>query len=151
MKMLILLSLFWTCIATAQTDTACAPSTQSCDFYLCAARALNCTRNDYPLRFGYPLCQRYLSDQNHSTENLRAWLPAVRQCLQEKFVALKVSSCQRLEEAAFDTHVQCYVETGFCRLNEADKTWLVWETSWQMVYPLALQTALQVERICRSQ
>jgi hypothetical protein len=145
---------FFSLVSWAQKvveNPTCAPSTESCDYYLCKAQLLHCTESDYPVKFGYRLCQRYLMDQNQSSEALRAWLPAVRECLQEKFETLKVDSCQNIEQAAFATHVQCYVQTGFCHLSDSDKAWLVLETSWQMLYPVSMQTALEVQRACQRQ
>jgi|SRR6185312_611208 len=151
MRLLILVILFYSLSTLAQTNSVCAPSDQSCDYYACKAQELHCLPSDYPVKFGYRLCQRYLADQNQASEALRAWLPSVRECLQEKFETLKIISCQKIEHAAFATHVECYVQTGFCQLSASDKAWLVNETSWQMLDPISLQTAWQVEHACRHQ
>lgn len=140
-----------TALADGSLPSNCTPAKDSCDYYLCKARELNCTSTDYPVKFGYKLCQRYLQDQHTAPRAFETWFPAVRECLQKKFDALQLHSCQNIDETAFSTHVDCYIQTGFCQLSTSDKAWLVVETSWQMFDPLAMQTALQVQHACDQQ
>lgn len=150
MKLLIVtLSLFFSSLTLAQST--CTPTNDSCNYYLCKASQLRCTDNDYPIRFGYRLCQRYLDDQAEAPRRLTAWLPKVRLCLQQKFEQLKVSSCSNIEDAAFSTHVDCYVQTGFCDLSNSDRGWLIYETSWDMLYSESLRTAFAVNKACDAQ
>jgi hypothetical protein len=145
--LIVAMSFLFSALAFAQSS--CPPANDSCNYYLCKASQLRCTDNDYPIRFGYRLCQRYLENQSRSSDRLQAWLPKVRLCLQQKFEQLKVSSCSSVEDAAFSTHVECYVQTGFCALTARDRAWLIYVTSWDMLHSEALRTAIAVDRACK--
>lgn len=68
--------------------------------------------------YGLPYCQKFYDTKFEDPK----FGPFVRQCLQEAIRdRMEESSCDEVHTAAHASHVECYVEGGFCTLSLADK------------------------------
>ncbi len=96
----------------------------SCGYYACRdeAREVPCGPDGFPLGYGERYCNRFsLITFEHVSPAGQLWLTEVRECLQVEFDALSDElTCEDLAEAAYDTHPECYVQTGFCDLPWTD-------------------------------
>jgi hypothetical protein len=105
----------------------CTASDHDCEAYLCMEEHWDCGKKGYLQKFGYKNCQKFLKNEPNVSENLKNWFPLVRVCLQEKIfdisenVEPKPKNCEMLKSQAFESHVDCYIETGFCELNFFDR------------------------------
>ena len=93
------------------------------------------TGDAYAIEYAQKFCDLYSNNYNDFSRDGRAWVDAVRQCLQ---VALVPSlrpwvskTCRQLRDDAFDSHDDCYVNRGsgapgICELSCSD----VWKSFW---------------------
>lgn len=96
----------------------------NCDFYLKADRHFACSQDprdheQYLLRYGYRMCQKYSEKQIHWPSPLQNFITQVASCLQDKVAAYFNTSisCSALGKMAFASHYDCYLRAGFCELN----------------------------------
>jgi hypothetical protein len=123
LRYLILLLLFTPTIAQA----TCVPSDNSCEFYACKEREHACGKKGYWQDFGYPYCEKFLVDEERFSPRSQIWLQDVRYCLQERVQEVSEgTSCKNLHTQAMDSHVSCYVDTGFCDLTYMEQVRIYW-------------------------
>lgn len=110
-------------LQTAFASPQCRPSTASCAYYACAEDKLQCGEENYLTQFGAHFCEKYRSTEANFSKRGQVWLQKVRYCLQKELDRGLDSgvSCSRVEDFAFDSHVGCYVKTGYCSLGFRDK------------------------------
>lgn len=73
--------------------------------------------------FLYDLLLRYRDNAHRFSSTGQVWIGNVRRCLQQALgptIGNYVYSCAGRKATAFDTHVQCYVDNGFCNLPLSD-------------------------------
>ncbi len=97
----------------------------ACDYYRCREQEDACGPDGYHLGFGYHYCNAFrLIAERHASPEAQGWLSRVRRCLIETLDRDETEGdCNQLKERAFDSHVECYVKTGFCDLPLSD--WLL--------------------------
>ncbi|XP_062604213.1 uncharacterized protein LOC134266011, partial [Saccostrea cucullata] len=113
------------------------PSGKSCSWYReCLETRIPCqsTNHKYALEYAEKYCERY--EHNYAGFSLqgKAWVDAVRKCLQERLVfALfpqKTVSCENLKAEAFLSHIDCYQnpapDVRFCDLSLNDQMRVFW-------------------------
>lgn len=109
-----------------QTEACTNPQPNTCIFYpLCLESRYHCGPAGYPLRYGYKYCIKFQEERNKLSSAGQKWMIDVMLCLQEKLVpeateTTNITSCKELEDYAFSTHPQCYVDSGFCTLSPVD-------------------------------
>ncbi|KAJ7647774.1 hypothetical protein FB45DRAFT_894387 [Roridomyces roridus] len=112
-------------------DPTCLnPPPDTCTFYPnCLESRYHCGPTGYPLAYGLHFCSLFQSKRALLTSAGQAWMIATMHCLQLALVpdALGLpnatQTCGELEDKAFGTHAQCYVENGgICKLPPED--WL---------------------------
>jgi hypothetical protein len=108
-----------------EDDKCQDPVIDTCDFYAdCLESAFKCGANGYPLHFGERLCHVFLDNNYKFSASGQAWSSAVRKCLQDALVHtidLRDSiSCDDLKALAFNSHVDCYIDNGFCDIELSD-------------------------------
>lgn len=127
----------------------CAPSSESCSYYQCKENQERCGEEGYLLHFGERLCQKYLDTQDESSPALQEWYPKVRLCLQEAVHSLPAPlSCSDLQERAFETHLGCYISTGFCSLSMGDKLQVLEVAGADAFMPKTLEVSLEIAARC---
>ena len=104
------------------------PSAHSCTYYQSLESEMKCGPDAYLANWGGPMCAKYLKHETNFwkslllTSELKAWFPRVRLCLQQDLEASKSQlTCDNLTDFAKDSHIRCYVQTGFCELSSISK------------------------------
>lgn len=131
----------------------CAASSQSCEFYSCMEEKTHCGKNGYWKKLGLHYCQKFLFRENQFSSQAQEWLRASRLCLQERAQDFDVAkmTCQQMQSQALETHIGCYVDTGFCELSVQDRNKVYWHLSSSLVYPDIWRQAIKIRQICQSQ
>lgn len=128
---------------------ACIPSSTSCEFYSCMEQRTPCGPRGYWKQLGLHYCQKFLFREDRFSEQAQAWLHESRLCLQERTkLVSKGLACSQVQSAAMDTHVSCYVDTGFCELSLADKNKIIWYLLSALRFPSVWHEFWQVSRLC---
>lgn len=140
--------------ALAQEAISCSSSESQCEAYLCLEEQMNCGEKGYLKEFGYQNCQKYLDSEEFVSESLKSWYAKVRLCLQNRAIEIVANgeedslSCQKLKDKAFQSHVRCYIETGFCQLDFFDKLDLARITGSDLFKVESLKTEAQINKFC---
>ncbi len=129
---------------------ASKPSRSSCNYYLTVENDYNCGFNGYPLKFGYRLCQKYLKAEPNMTRNVQKWFPKIRHCLQDYIADGRGSfrTCDDLHKRAINSHIGCYVKTGFCSLGIMDQADILAATSFDLFNLDIMALSLKVKAAC---
>jgi hypothetical protein len=118
---LILISLFFFGIVVCENCNE-LENNSTCDFYpKCLENKFNCGASGYPLGYGNKYCNRFLTYFDKFSPAGQGWIQKTLVCLKHKIApSLKdpynAFTCSVVEKVAFDSHPQCYVESGFCDL-----------------------------------
>lgn len=130
----------------------CPPSYSSCDYYVCAEEHNPCGKQGYWMGWGHRYCQQYLESENKFSIEAQQWLRENRQCLQARAEEItQGTQCNGIRKAAMESHVGCYVETGFCSLSFKDKTAILWGLRTALNAPEAWIEGIRLEKACREQ
>lgn len=114
----------------AQLIYSIEPSGFHCDFYQDLDEKKNCSADkdaNYLIGFGYYFCNKFgpLMEKWTTQDPKTVWSFEVRRCLQRELLNYTnknaESSCQEIQDFAFDSHRGCYVESGFCQLKLNDQ------------------------------
>ena len=125
----------------------CQVSSRSCEFYTCMENQLACGKKGYFRSFGQPYCKKYLENQSTFSSAAQNWLEDVRQCLQERLIETSLKyACPQIHKAAIQSHIGCYVDTGFCELRYRDQYQVAWHLKGALRSPLVWQEALQLNK-----
>jgi hypothetical protein len=92
-------------------------------FYQCAEQALHCGPDGYLIGYGTRYAERfYRYTRPWMSPAGKRWIDATLVCLQEKLRERidAQTSCDDVRTIAFDSHPECYVESGFCELPVTD-------------------------------
>ncbi len=111
-----------------QSDS-CAALIGTCDFYLCQEKKNPCGLDGYNLNFGYKYCSgsKFKLLKEMKTDLGKSWVTDVFTCLQKR--SLETSSivledenkCHLIKKLAYQSHPDCYVQAGFCKLKGLEK------------------------------
>lgn len=129
---------------------AAGPSRTDCGYYKQIEEEYKCGPKGYPLKFGYPLCQKYLKSEPNLSKNLKKWFPKVRHCLQD-YIERKhgsIRDCQDLKVKALNSHIGCYKQTGFCELYFSDRLSILNVTSTDIFNGDVVSLAMKVTAEC---
>lgn len=110
-------------------DLSCEQWIGSCDFYLCQEKKNKCGALGYNLGFGYKYCSgsRFWLDSRMTSSLGHQWVNSVFQCLQRKNFEHSEKNkgnltCSDIKQSSFDSHPDCYVNSGFCELLLIDQS-----------------------------
>jgi hypothetical protein len=96
----------------------CTPTSDQCNFYDCAEEYLQCGEKGYLQTTAKELCnpQEY---ENIKSEKILNFSNSVRRCLQEEIIEIadQTNKCQKIKQLALESHVPCFIESGFCSLT----------------------------------
>ncbi|UOF02762.1 hypothetical protein [Bdellovibrio reynosensis] len=108
-----------------------------------------CGKDGYWLHFGDHYCNKFLDDQAAFPQKTQVWLKDVRECLQTRAEELsRQISCERMQEEALDSHVGCYIDTGFCDLNLYERMKVYWYLRRTMMTSHAWKEAAAIHNLC---
>lgn len=98
-----------------------ADTIETCEYYKAKSQELKCESTNYLTSFGYKYCRAFFNAQSRlSPEGVEAFTK-IRPCLIEALEEQKNLTCNNVKKIAKKTHVICYLEGGFCNLNDLDK------------------------------
>ena len=126
------------------------PTSRNCEYYRDIEARFLCGRAGYPLNYGYRMCKLYLGQQSQVSPGLKNWFPKVRFCLQKYLYnnQTRFHGCEDLKARALNSHVACYVKTGFCELPWSDRLSIIRSLQWGVFSPEVLAQAYGVQRAC---
>ncbi|KAL2120821.1 hypothetical protein VTJ04DRAFT_4848 [Mycothermus thermophilus] len=144
---------------TCPGDPMCQPMCQeppqrSCAFYSeCAEARLRCGADGYPIRYGQKNCLAFQADLAKYSAAGQAFIWKTMHCLQ---VALRDaincdSTCAQANDAAFDSHPKCYVESGFCDLSLGDWFQVIKTVNRDLLGLQSFKQIAQTTRACAGQ
>ena len=98
---------------------------QMCEMYSCleSEKALDCGERGYFRGYGKKYCERFSAITGEFMSDAgRVWLANVRSCLLSEVERIieKTSACSGIRQEAFDSHPQCYIDSGLCSLPPGD-------------------------------
>ncbi len=108
-------------------NESCEKYIGTCDFYLCQEKKNPCGLDGYNLGFGFKYCSgsKFKLLDQMQTDLGKSWVASVFQCLQKKsFRASETNetrTCDQIKSDAYNSHPDCYVESGFCELKMSEK------------------------------
>lgn len=113
--------LFLSLIFLSQTQSCQELSQNSdCQFYkTCLEDSYHCGETGYPIGYGYRYCSKFSQYIGEFSESGQLWIRKTLVCLKQTLVPLvnsATTTCQIINDAAFDSHPRCYVSSGFCEL-----------------------------------
>uniref|UniRef100_A0A914VCW9 Uncharacterized protein n=1 Tax=Plectus sambesii TaxID=2011161 RepID=A0A914VCW9_9BILA len=96
---------------------------------------MGCGKQGYLIGYGKKYCDRFSANLHRFTSAGIKWVSCVRQCLIDSLTphydlypySESHSTCGALEQAAFETHVDCYINCGFCNIC-IDNKWALWKS-----------------------
>jgi hypothetical protein len=117
----ILLNLVLLCLITFSLSTNCDALSlnDDCEFYKsCLEAKYNCGSSGYPVGYGYKYCSKFLTFFEEFPPKGKEWVRKTLVCLKQTLHPLYVaqSNCEVIYAAAFDSHPECYFQSGFCDL-----------------------------------
>ena len=94
---------------------------EDCSFYPdCLESTYHCGLNGYPMGYGNKYCNKFLDNYDDYSKDGQAWIDGTLLCLKSALVPLVENTsgqtCQTVNTIAFNSHVDCYVDNGFCNL-----------------------------------
>ena len=92
-----------------------------CEFYKDKSQELNCNNENYLMSFGYKYCRLFFYPPNQVSQNAINVFEHIRPCLINDLQNYKNLTCENTKSVAFQSHINCYVDNGFCELSEHDK------------------------------
>lgn len=129
------------------------PSRKNCDYYHEVEKTYLCGSEGYPLKFGNRLCRKYLAAEEDMPRRVKVWFPKIRFCLQDYIEKQygSIRSCSDLYRKAIDSHVGCYLATGFCKLSITDQAAILKVTSTDLLNPDIVGLSIRVKAACLRQ
>jgi hypothetical protein len=119
-----------------------------CGYYECLQAEMNCSASNYISAFAIPYCYKYQKDQPHYSDRGQMFLTNVRYCLQEKVENMDERSCKNIRPYAVNSHIACYLSSGFCELTMAEKTRVIWTASNELIHSDIRQAGLETMKLC---
>lgn len=110
-----------------------SPNGEDCTWYAkCLEKKYPCEGSDapYAIKFAEFYCKAYENRKGYFSVQAKKWIGKTRECLQKHLVpflrAYSSPTCKKIKEAAFRSHVPCYVDEGFCDLKCYDFPQVLW-------------------------
>ncbi len=136
-KILFLMFLCGNCWADFPDSCPKMSQPNNCDFYEKCLEAKNqCGNEGYAIGYGQKYCRAFNSlDLSPQGEK---WITATMACLQENLIpyAEDKTDCKVIKDSAFQSHVNCYVNSGFCDLSNQDKLKIMKTNIWSLITSL---------------
>lgn len=151
------LSLAFSTATVAQSQPALQPSPANCDFYQQIEEQMQCGPQGYFQKWAAPMCDKYIRSETNPvtglflSQELKQWFPQVRMCLQEYLLSeIGTLTCQNLDQHANQSHIECYIQTGYCELSAYAKLQLAGLSANAVLMDPVLwqQSAVEISKIC---
>lgn len=127
----------------------CVPDANSCNYYLCKELKDPCGSKGYWLAYGYKYCRVFLTQTSHFPQTSKEWMYKTRYCLQKKLqYETRELECSEDRKIAMDSHVGCYIQSGFCQLSIKERAEIIWLLRSAFIQPMTYVEGLEVEYQC---
>ena len=92
-----------------------------CSFYTdCLEAKYHCGPDGYPVGYGNKYCEKFLEHRDEFSDAGQQWIDGTLTCLKKALepdmITSETETCDKVNDDAFASHVQCYVDNGFCDL-----------------------------------
>lgn len=145
---ILLLISIYSCLAFADSSE-CKPDANSCEYYLCKEINDPCGVKGYWLAYGYKYCRIFLTQTDSFSNTSKIWMYKARYCLQQALqLETKDRECSEDRKVAMDSHVACYIQSGFCSLSLKDRSEIIWLLRSAFTQPMTYVEGLEVEYQC---
>lgn len=122
-----------------------------CDFYSAKARELACPADNYLLSFGHYYCRNFLEGEERFSAEGQVVFRRIRHCLIDLLKNTPNLNCQNAKKVAEESHVTCYVASGYCNLGYHD-SWVVLSSAWrELLDPSFWGVGARIRARCREQ
>ncbi|GMI10174.1 hypothetical protein TrVE_jg7095 [Triparma verrucosa] len=106
-------------LETCPVPQAAADLAGNCDFYPnCMEDLHGCSDEGYIMGYGHKYCSAFVANLDEFDEDGQAWILGTLTCLKNALLPIvddpEEFSCSSLRILAFDSHVDCYIDNGFC-------------------------------------
>ncbi|CAI5437941.1 unnamed protein product [Caenorhabditis angaria] len=105
-----------------------------CEAYKEVEKEFHCGSSGYPINYGYRYCMSFTSDKIRETfdNSGKSFIDCTTKCLIDKIltIAQKSKTCQQVQEKAFHSHVDCYLNCDFCKVCKTQKIPLMKSYDW---------------------
>ncbi|GMH66710.1 hypothetical protein TrRE_jg8717 [Triparma retinervis] len=90
-----------------------------CTYYQdCVESQVVCGADGYALGYGGKYCGKFVENLSSFSEEGQAWILGTLTCLKSALIPIVElpggTTCDTLASTAFDSHVFCYMDNGFC-------------------------------------
>lgn len=111
---------------------------------------LRCGYQSYLQQFAIPYCNRYLQKNDIFSEKAQLILADIRSCLQTELLAHDHTdlTCENIEDIGVESHYGCYLQSGFCELEELDKVKVMWIARRQVLNIKVMSVFTKVMSVC---
>lgn len=140
---LLALSIFF----SQEASAVCSAEQNECDFYCQTNETLGCSDTNYLVRFGGHYCKKFLGQNELYSPHGQLVLSRIRSCL-VRSLATKRFTCETVEDIAFNDHVSCYVDNGFCNLGNDDRALIMWSVRRELTNPKFQAAAASIVLAC---
>lgn len=120
MKLAILSLILFTITASAFSDK------EVCNSYLAAAEDLGCDSKNYLVKFAYRYCSKFIEKEHIFSEKTQMTLNSIRNCLISDILEDNRLTCENAQIIGRKSHVNCYIQNGFCDISSRDKFKILW-------------------------
>lgn len=146
-KMLILGILALGLTSTFPADASHSPD--SCDYYDKLESQTNCGLEGYVQQFAKPYCEVYLQHRRDFSPEAQKILRDIRVCLQNhlRFNSAGMS-CGQIKQYGESSHIDCYIQNGFCQLEGTDFLQVLWMARREITNLQILSMIINVHRSC---
>lgn len=121
-----------------------------CEHYSHLNEQLGCSNDNYLMSYGYKYCVRYANYDSDLLPATQEVLQKIRRCLVKDLDDASTKlTCDTVEKFAYDSHVHCYVDSGYCGIDQVDKGLIVAIAHDELRTPNFLKTAAAVLLECK--
>ncbi|CAI4228095.1 unnamed protein product [Auanema sp. JU1783] len=97
----------------------------TCESYKALELKAKCGSKGYLLHYGYRNCNSFYSPVHYNQFDQvgKKWIDCTGKCLATKArqIVSRTNDCKAIKTAAFDSHVDCYLQCGICKACKTNK------------------------------
>lgn len=124
-------------------------SFDSCSYYNRLEDQLHCGDESYINKFAQPYCETYLNKNHYFSQKGKKILRNIRKCLQDSLSSKEnILNCSNIETYGFESHYSCYLQNGFCDLNQFDLVPLYWIAKKEILNPQIWKMLIEIKTQC---
>ena len=96
------------------------PSPDSCEYYQVLEDRFHCERDTpYLIQYAKHYCLKFKERKSRWSPAMKSWVENTTSCLQSELARHvdEFNACHDIREFGYNSHMRCYVDSGFCKLN----------------------------------